>query len=84
MIRKAETRDTSRIMDLLSQVLTVHHKGRPDLFKGGVTKYTEEELQSAMDSLLIRKLLTLPAEDLDFLNRDIPDDVWKSITQSLF
>ena len=37
-----------------------------------------------MDSLLIRKLLTLPAEDLDFLNRDIPDDVWKSITQSLF
>ena len=50
----------------------------------GKGKYTEEELQSAMDSLLIRKLLTLPAEDLDFLNRDIPDDVWKSITQSLF
>ena len=48
MIRRAETRDTSRIMDLLSQVLTVHHKGRPDLFKGGVTKYTEEELHALL------------------------------------
>lgn len=29
---------------LLRQVLEVHHSGRPDLFKGGVKKYTDEEL----------------------------------------
>ena len=28
----------------LCQVLTVHHNGRPDLFKGNVKKYTDEEL----------------------------------------
>ena len=43
-IRKAEEKDKGKIMDLLSQVLMVHHRGRPDLFKGNVTKYTEEEL----------------------------------------
>ena len=43
-IRKAENRDISRIMELLSQVLEVHAKGRPDLFKSGTTKYGEAEL----------------------------------------
>ena len=43
-IRRAEEKDMSDILKLLEQVLTVHHKGRPDLFKGGVRKYTEEEL----------------------------------------
>lgn len=33
-----------RILELLRQVLMVHHNGRPDLFKSGVRKYTEEEL----------------------------------------
>lgn len=44
-IRKAEEKDMSKIMDLLNQVLTVHHEGRPDLFKGNCTKYTAEELR---------------------------------------
>lgn len=43
-IRKAETRDIPRILELLSQVLEVHAKGRPDLFKSGTTKYSSEEL----------------------------------------
>lgn len=43
-IRRAEETDMSDILKLLSQVLMVHHNGRPDLFKGGVRKYTEEEL----------------------------------------
>ena len=29
---------------LLSQVLTVHAEGRPDLFRAGTRKYTDEEL----------------------------------------
>lgn len=44
-IRKAEPRDISRIMDLLSQVLEVHAAGRPDLFKSGTTKYAPSELE---------------------------------------
>ena len=43
-IRKAETRDIPRILELLSQVLEVHAAGRPDLFKSGTTKYDETEL----------------------------------------
>ena len=31
---------------LLCQVLMVHHNGRPDIFKAGCKKYTDEELQS--------------------------------------
>lgn len=44
-IRKAENGDIPRIMDLLSQVLEVHAKGRPDLFKSGTTKYAPSELE---------------------------------------
>ncbi len=44
LIRRAERKDMPRILDLLSQVLMVHHNGRPDLFKADVRKYTEEEL----------------------------------------
>lgn len=43
-IRRAEERDMEGIDRLLCQVLTVHHNGRPDLFKGGVKKYTDGEL----------------------------------------
>lgn len=44
MIRRAEKKDISKIMDLLVQVNMVHHNARPDLFKGPTTKYSEEEL----------------------------------------
>ena len=44
LIRRAQKKDMPRILDLLSQVLMVHHNGRPDLFKADVRKYTEEEL----------------------------------------
>ena len=43
-IRRAEAKDVPALADLLSQVLEVHHAGRPDIFKGGVRKYTDEEL----------------------------------------
>ncbi len=43
-IRRAELGDMPRIIDLLEQVLTVHHNGRPDLFKAGCRKYTDGEL----------------------------------------
>ena len=46
VIRRAEEKDIPRILDLLVQVDMVHHLGRPDLFRGPATKYTEEELKS--------------------------------------
>ena len=46
MIRRAENRDIPRIMDLLLQVLTVHHNIRSDYFKPNCRKYTEPELQA--------------------------------------
>ncbi|MBR6664390.1 MAG: GNAT family N-acetyltransferase [Lachnospiraceae bacterium] len=44
IIRRAFEKDMPDILKLLSQVLEVHHQGRPDLFKGGVRKYTDSEL----------------------------------------
>ena len=43
-IRKALPKDIPGLHRLLSQVLEIHHQGRPDLFKTGVRKYTDEEL----------------------------------------
>ena len=44
IIRRAEIKDMEGINSLLRQVLYVHHVGRPDLFKYGAKKYTDEEL----------------------------------------
>lgn len=45
-IRRAGKQDMEGINRLLFQVLMVHHNGRPDIFKAGCKKYTDEELQS--------------------------------------
>ena len=43
-VRPATHADIPALMSLLVQVNMVHHDGRPDLFKGPTTKYTEAEL----------------------------------------
>ncbi len=43
-IRRAKIEDMDGINKLLEQVLMVHYEGRPDLFKSGAKKYTDEEL----------------------------------------
>jgi hypothetical protein len=48
VIRRAKEADTESLLKLLSQVLMVHHKGRPDLFKAGAVKYREEELKELL------------------------------------
>ncbi len=45
IIRRACEQDMEGIGRLLCQVLTVHHNGRPDLFKADVKKYTDDELR---------------------------------------
>lgn len=44
-VRRAKNKDIPRVLELLVQVDMVHHNGRPDLFKGPVTKYTAGELE---------------------------------------
>lgn len=47
-IRRAEEHDIPAMNRLLLQVLTVHHNGRPDLFKENCRKYTDEELRELL------------------------------------
>ena len=47
-VRRAEERDIPRIAELLPQVAKVHADGRPDLFKAGHRKYTDEELKAIL------------------------------------
>lgn len=49
-IRRAKKEDLAGINALLYQVLEVHHKGRPDLFYGGVKKYTDPEILAILAS----------------------------------
>ena len=45
MIRLANEKDIEQINNLLYQVHKVHSEARPDLFKAGGKKYTDEELK---------------------------------------
>ena len=42
-----------------------------------------ETLYKKLYSRLIRKLITLPASDIEFLRKDIPDNLWNSIIISI-
>lgn len=44
-IRAAKKSDIPDLLRLLRQVLTVHHNGRPDLFKAQTEKYSEKDLE---------------------------------------
>ena len=65
-IRRAESRDIDDILRLLTQVNMVHHKIRPDLFKGPATKYSREELEQ---KLLVEEdpIFVLPDEEGNIL-----------------
>ncbi len=44
-IRRATHKDIPELNRLLCQVLNLHHSGRPDIFKAGAKKYTDEQLK---------------------------------------
>ena len=46
-------------------------------------KEPEYSVRDQMITTLIRRIFMLPSEDLEFVNRDIPDDIWDSILKSL-
>lgn len=47
-VRRAVAADTPGLVRLLRQVLEVHHAGRPDLFRTGVRKYTDDQLAALL------------------------------------
>ncbi len=48
IIRRAAKKDIDGINKLLRQVLDIHHRGRPDIFKSGAKKYADYELEAIM------------------------------------
>lgn len=44
LIKRAEISHATEINELLTQVLDIHHEGRPDIFKSDTKKYTDSEL----------------------------------------
>ena len=47
-VRRAKRKDIPGILELLVQVDMVHHRGRPDIFKGPATKYSASELEAIL------------------------------------
>ena len=63
MIRKAVEKDINNILKLLSEVLELHAKIRPDIFLSGTTKYNRSNL---LDLLKDEKtLIYVYVNDLD-------------------
>ncbi|MBR3423554.1 MAG: GNAT family N-acetyltransferase [Clostridia bacterium] len=50
MIRKAREKDIDKLFDLLSQVLEIHAKIRPDVFVPGTTKYSREDIKEKLEN----------------------------------
>lgn len=84
-IRRAGIKDMDRINELLLQVCFVHHKARPDLFKYGAKKYTDEQLKAIIQDDMTPILVAVNEEDVvqgyafcifkQFLNDNILTDI---------
>ena len=48
-IRFAKVSDVPAILDLLRQVGTLHHEGRPDIFRAGAQKYSASQVIAMLD-----------------------------------
>ncbi len=62
-IRRAVAKDIDKINDLLLQVCLVHHVGRPDIFKYGAKKYTDEELLEIIND--VNRPILVAVDDAD-------------------
>lgn len=61
--RQAIPKDMPKIMNLLRQVNDVHAEGRPDLFRHGHTKYSEDQLIGIMANPLSPIFVATDEED---------------------
>ena len=69
-VRRAGEQDIEGIMRLLVQVNMVHHNGRPDLFNGPTTKYSESELADILQNENAPVFVCVKKNDDE--NADIP------------
>ena len=65
MIRKANEKDIPRLIELLSQVLEIHAKIRPDIFVSGKTKYTKEDLLAILSDE--KKMIFVATDENDIV-----------------
>ena len=65
MIRKANEKDIPRLIELLSQVLEIHAKIRPDIFVSGTTKYTREDLLAILSDE--KKMIFVATDENDMV-----------------
>lgn len=63
-IRFAQEKDIPRLGDLLLQVCRVHWEGRPDLFRAGGRKYSDDELRVLLKDPDRPILVALDREDV--------------------
>lgn len=47
-IRKAREKDVDAISELLRQVQSIHADGRPDIFKGGTSKFSKDDVKNIL------------------------------------
>ncbi|HFI0633917.1 TPA: N-acetyltransferase family protein [Streptococcus suis] len=50
MIRLGRQADIPVLINLLQDILQVHHKARPDIFKSSGQKFSEEDLKALLDN----------------------------------
>jgi ribosomal protein S18 acetylase RimI-like enzyme len=63
-IRSAEEKDISRLNQLLSEVLEIHAKIRPDIFVPGTVKYSAAELKEMLQDEKIRIYAAVNEKDV--------------------
>lgn len=63
-IREAENKDITKVNQLLSEVLELHAKLRPDIFISGTTKYTNDELEAIFTNPLTPVFVAVNEEDV--------------------
>lgn len=64
-IRTAQPADIPQLARLLYQVCAVHAEQRPDLFRAGARKYTDEQLEALLQDASVR--IFVAAEDAHLL-----------------
>ena len=62
-VRNAVEGDMPDLVRLLEQVELVHHRGRPDLFKCGGRKYTDEQLRAILADPQTPVLVAVDADE---------------------
>lgn len=48
VVRKAESKDGKKVLELLKSIAKLHHDGRPDIFRAGISKYQQSDFEAML------------------------------------